>query len=58
MHMIAHEDVGVDRAVAPAGCLGQALKIEPTIDIAEKAGRAVIAALDDMKRDPGDLQSG
>ena len=52
------KDVGVDRAVSAARRLRQTLQIEPAIHVAEETGRAIVAALDDVQRNAGNLQSG
>jgi hypothetical protein len=47
----------VNLATPALGCLTQASQIKPPIRIAEKAGGAIVATLDDMLRDAGQFQS-
>lgn len=55
MHMIGHQHESMDCASAAAGSLGQAFEIEAPIHVAKEAGCAIVAALDDMERGPGNV---
>jgi hypothetical protein len=58
VHMVGHENVGVDRAVlAPAQFLEER-EIENSIGVANEARAAVVAALDDMDGIAWDAESG
>jgi hypothetical protein len=58
VNMVAHQDIGMDRAAATARRLCKALQKEPPVDIAEKASRTVVAPLDDMQRNSRKLDTG
>jgi hypothetical protein len=55
MHVVAHQDVGVDLAAASNRSLCQAFQVQAPIQVAEKAGQSVVAPLHDMQRDTGYL---
>lgn len=54
MHMIGHQDIGMDQAAPPVRGLGKPAEIGAIVVVGEKDGLAVIAALDDMGGDAGD----
>jgi hypothetical protein len=58
MNMIVHQDIRVNLAATADTGLGEALEKEPPVHVPEEAERPVVAALDDVKRDSGDLDAG
>jgi len=57
MYVVGHEHVGVDVASLAHGDLAQVLQVTHTIDVGEKARLAIIAALDDVLRYLGKIES-
>lgn len=55
--MVAHQYIGVDRARVAAGHLAQGPEVGASILIVEKAGHAIVAALDDVLGDTGNVGS-
>jgi hypothetical protein len=51
VHMVGHQRVGVDGATPALRSLRQPAKIGPVVALGEKDGLAVMAALDDVRRD-------
>jgi hypothetical protein len=54
MHVIGHQDIGVDRARIARRQLLQMVEIAAVVVIGKKAGAAVIPALDNVQRGTGD----
>lgn len=54
MDVIRHQHIGVDGAAGALCAKLQLIEIEAIIVICEKTGLAVVAALDDVKRNPGE----
>jgi hypothetical protein len=52
MHMVRHEDIGMDAATGLAGVFGQPFKIEAVVLVSEEASLAVVSALDQVERNP------
>src|SRR5690242_7485909 len=57
VHVVGHQYVRVNLATPPVGRLTQASEIKPPIRVAENTGGAIVATLDDMLRNAGQLQS-
>jgi hypothetical protein len=55
MDVIGHEDIRMNRAPAACCRFSEALQVEPAIDVAKETGSAIVASLDDVKRDPWQL---
>lgn len=55
--VIVHEHVGVQFAASVEQRLAQQRQVTSSIDLIEKAGEAVIAALDNMLRNAGQVES-
>lgn len=53
--VIAHQDIGMDRATPADGRFIQAFQVEPAVHFAKEASGAVIPPLDDVKRSAGKL---
>jgi len=49
MHMIRHQDVGMNRASGALRALLQLVEVISVVDIRKEAGLAVVAALDDVQ---------
>ena len=58
MHVVGHQHVGMHAAVLPAGDVAQVLEVADAVDVCEEAGLAVVAALDDVLRDSGQVDAG
>jgi hypothetical protein len=50
VHMVGHQDVGVQRATAVEGALAQHVEVGQVVVPGSEAGSAVIPSLDDMQR--------
>lgn len=58
MDVITHQHVRVQRAAEAQQAFAQALQVAPTILIVQKTGQPVVAALHDVLRNAGQIQSG
>lgn len=54
MHMIRHQDVGMNRASGALRALLQLVEVISVVDIRKEAGLAVVAALDDVQGNVGE----
>jgi uncharacterized membrane protein len=52
VHVVRHEDVGVDSAIEPVRHVAQCIEITAVVLLGVEAGGAVVAALDDVPGDP------
>ena len=57
MHMIGHQDVGVQRATVLAGCFGEFLKVVAVVGIRCETRLPVDTALNDVQRDAGQVEA-
>jgi hypothetical protein len=57
MHVIAHQDVGVQVAAKSQECGAQALQITTTVIVIEKTRHAVVAALYDVLWNASDVNA-
>lgn len=57
MDMIGHQNIRVHHAAFTAGDLAQILQIAHVVDFREEAGTAVVAALDDVLGDTGQVDA-
>jgi len=53
--VIGHEYMRMDGATPADGRFGQAFQIKTAVEVTEEACIAVVSALDDMQRNPGEL---
>ena len=53
MHVIRHQHIGMDGATGALRAQSQLVEIEKIVVIREETGLAVVAALDDVKRNIG-----
>jgi hypothetical protein len=53
MHMIGHEHIGVQGAVAFVQCFAQPMAVRRIVFFTEKTGVAIMAALNDVQRHIG-----
>ena len=58
VHMVGHQDIGMDLAAPAAGGLGEPPEIGPVVVVGEKDGLAVVTALDDVGGDAGKEEAG
>ena len=56
--MIAHKHICVHGTIKSLGQLGQRIQINAVVFIGEEAGRAIVAALDDVPGNAGKAQTG
>ena len=57
MHMVRHQDVGVNGATFSSRDLAEFAAVAQVIGIIEEARLPVVAALDDMLRDAGEVDA-
>jgi hypothetical protein len=57
VHVIVHQDIGVDRHVVRARRVVQAVEIEQAIGDAREHRRTIVAALDDVQRGAGVVEA-
>jgi len=58
MNVVGHQRIGMEATAGFAGMLGQPLQIEAGIFVSKETGFAVIAALDQVKRDARQGETG
>lgn len=58
MHVIGHQDIGVDRTAVLMNSLLEAVQVEEVIRRLKEAGAAVVATLQHMLRDTGKVEAG
>lgn len=56
--MVGHQDIGVYRTACAAGIVLQPIQIKAVVFIGEKAGLAVITALNEWNGIPGTIRRG
>ena len=57
MHMVVHQDVRVQLATCVEQCLAKQREVALPIVVVEKAGQAIVAALDNVLRNAGKVES-
>jgi hypothetical protein len=50
MHMVGHQDIGMQLAILTLQSFSQPAQIGEAVLVIKKAGRAIVAALDDVQR--------
>ena len=55
--MVGHEDIGVDRALVLPRSLRQAIEVEAIFFFRKEARLPIVATLDDVLRDVGQIES-
>lgn len=58
VHVVVHQHVGMQLAAGGEQRFAQQVAIADAVGIVEEAGQAVVAALDDVLRDAGQVESG
>jgi hypothetical protein len=58
MHLVVHQDLGMQAAVRRGQRCPQELQVAQSIAIVEGAGQPVVAALDHVLRDAGEVEAG
>ncbi len=58
MHVVGHQDIGVDRTAVLMSSLLEAVQVEGVIRRLKEAGAAVVATLQHMLRDTGKVEGG
>jgi hypothetical protein len=57
MHVVGHQDVGMDRAAVFPSAFTQTVEVEEVIFLGEEGRLSIIAALDDVLRDIDQVQT-
>ena len=57
VHVIVHQDIRVDRYLVLVRCVVQAIEIEQAIGRSREHRRTVVAALDDVQRGAGAVET-
>lgn len=55
--VVGHQDIGVHRAAFTTGDLAQILQVPYVVDLREEAGTTIVAALDDVLGDAGQVEA-